>query len=486
MAIIFVLTFSHVDSTFLKNTNKINSNDQWEIKMVDSFGEVGYYSDITISDEVSYISYFDSSSKNLKISKIENDKITRETIDSEGEVGYYTSIDSDSKENLHISYYDKTNGDLKYAFYKDNKWNIKNIDTEGDTGLDTSICIDSNDNPHISYYDKTNGDLKYAFYTNNNWIIETVDTNDNTGLETSIAIDDSDNPHISYKNNIDGYLYYAYKQDNNWIISSVDTDCIVSGSTSIALDKSNNPNIIYYDVKPPNENRNLRHAYISNSEWNIDIIRPDLKHFYNIEGVGIKIDRFERIHVTFFNWEHWDLNYAYKIDKEWYIEEVDTEGMVGSYATIAIDEECYPHIGYMDNNNLALKYAKKIQYSPNKPEIPSGPNNCKLNTECKFSTKSYDFDDDKIRYKWDFGDGSNIDWSDYYNQGEEVEITHIWSENKIYQVRVKAEDTNGYESKWSDSLSVTVSKSKSINNQLLYFLEDYPQIFKIFKLITRI
>jgi hypothetical protein len=439
MAILFVLTFSHVDSTFVKNTNKINSNDQWEIKMVDSFGEVGYYSDITISDEVSYISYFDSSSKNLKIAKIKNDTITRETIDSEGEVGYYTSIDSDSKENL-----------------------------------------------HISYYDKTNGNLKYAFYTNNNWIIETVDKNDNTGLETSIAIDDYDNPHISYKNNIDGYLYYAYKQNNKWIISSVDTDCIVSGSTSIALDKSNNPNIIYYDVKPPNENWNLRHAYISNSEWNIDIIRPDLKHFYNIEGIGIKIDRFERIHVTFFNWEHWDLNYAYKIDKEWYIEEVDTEGMVGSYATIAIDEECYPHIGYMDNNNLALKYAKKIQYSPNKPEMPSGPNNCKLNTECKFSTKSYDFDDDKIRYKWDFGDGSNIEWSDYYNQGEEIEITHIWSENKIYQVRVKAEDTNGYESKWSDPLTVTVSKSKSINNQPFYFLEDYPQIFKIFKLITRI
>ncbi len=481
---LFIISFGQTSSIIINKQREKNTNDQWQIKTIDNFGEVGYYSDIEFYNNKIYISYYDSSGKNLKIAKIENNNITREIVDSKEDVGMYTSIEIDSIRNLHLSYYDKTNGNLKYALYKNNNWNIETVDTTGDVGLDTSIIVDSNNNPHISYYDKTNGDLKYAFYKNNNWNIETVDTKENTGLGTSIIFDSSSNPYISYSSKTDGYLYYAYKKDNNWNTNQVDTDCIVHGSTSITVDNKDNPYILYYDVKPPNEDWNLRLAYFSNSKWNIEIIQPDLKHFYNIQGSDILIDRFQRIHVCYYDWESWDLNYAYKKENIWYFESVDTERMVGSYASIAIDDEGYPHISYMDSNNLALKYAKKIQYSPEKPDKPIGPNKCKLNTECKFTTKSSDFDNDKIRYKWDFGDGEDTEWSDYYNSDEQIEVSHVWSEKDIYQIKVKAEDINGYESKWSEKLEISVSKSKdkiffytSIYNLLETFFTNIYQVF---------
>ncbi len=42
----------------------------------------------------------------------------------------------------------------------------------------------------------------------------------------------------------------------------------------------------------------------------------------------------------------------------WQIEDVDTEGYVGKFPSIALDSNKYPHISYYDSTNYDLKYAK--------------------------------------------------------------------------------------------------------------------------------
>jgi hypothetical protein len=88
-------------------------------------------------------------------------------IDSAGDVGSHTSISVDGC-NVYISYFDNTNHYLKFAKSENSgeSWlgspDIEStIDTTGDVGELSSIAVDGS-NVYISYYDETNGDLKFA------------------------------------------------------------------------------------------------------------------------------------------------------------------------------------------------------------------------------------------------------------------------------------------------------------------------------------
>ena len=85
-----------------------------------------------------------------------------ETVDSTGDVGRYTSITVDVNGNPHITYLDVTNVDLRYAKKTGGSWSIETVDAAGSVGYYTSIDFDANSNPHISCYTATGSDLKYA------------------------------------------------------------------------------------------------------------------------------------------------------------------------------------------------------------------------------------------------------------------------------------------------------------------------------------
>jgi predicted regulator of Ras-like GTPase activity (Roadblock/LC7/MglB family) len=92
------------------------------ITTVDTGGAavVGEYSSITIgTDGLPVISYYDNSNGNLKVAKCPNaacgGAATISTVDSTGDVGQYTSITIGTDGLPVISYFDATNGDLKVA-----------------------------------------------------------------------------------------------------------------------------------------------------------------------------------------------------------------------------------------------------------------------------------------------------------------------------------------------------------------------------------
>ena len=121
---------------------------------------------------------------------------------------------------------------------------------------------------------------------------------------------------------------------------------------------------------------------------------------------------------------------------------------------------------------------------PTKPYKPDGPVKVKMGEKYSYSTRSSDPDDDKIKYGWDWDGDYNIDeWTDYYDSGEEIIISHIWNEKGNYAVRVKAKDEAGLESFWSDPLTVTMPRNRLINRPFLTFLQQsFPNLFSILRL----
>ncbi len=341
------------------------------------------------------------------------------------------------------------------AFGNNGKWSIETIDMEGDIGMDTSICI-FNENIFISYYDIESKVLKLASFVNGKWNIEIVDSG-NVGMYSSIAVDSYGYIHISY-GNVRGKLFYAFLKDGERNVVEIDKNSIIWESTSIAIDKLSHPHICYYDISR-DDVWFLKHAYFDGKKWRIEIIDPDLIGFYNSKGASIAIDFYGRIHIAYFGWKGWDLKYAY-FDEKWHMEKVDEEGNVGAYPSIAIDLKGYPHISYIDKNNLDLKYAKRINYEPGKPEKPKGKIFAITGREYFYETNSIDFDGDKIRYGWDWN-GDNIvdEWTDFYESGNKVKISHSWDRPGIYKIKVMAEDEEGFLSMLSDEKIVFVIKS---------------------------
>ncbi len=471
----------------LPNTHSTES-DSWEIETVNDIGDIGWYSSIELFENDIFISCYDLENGDLRLVFGINQIWSQEIVDEKGDVGMYSSLAIDSEGIIHISYYDRTSGNLKYAKKTQDNWQFEIIDEVGDTGLDTSISIDTSDHIHISYYDKTNGNLKYATKKETSWKIEIVDANGNIGCGTSIATDKSNTVHISYTDNDQGFLWYATNTDSEWTITCVDDESLVYGSTALSLDSSGSPHICYYDVPNPTEDWSLKYATKQDQKWIKEIIDPDLKYFWNEWGCSIAIDSFDRVHVGYYAWNKWNANYALKSNNNWITEVVESEGSVGGYASITVNESGYPYMSYMNMNEVSLKFAKKINFSPETPNTPQGKKIGLKGKTYSFETKTIDFDKDTISYGWKWDDESNIEWTAFQRSNTSIKMNHTWDTAGKHTIQVKARDENGFESSWSDSLTVIMIKSKEVQYPILNFMKinqkgllDYGflQIFQI-------
>ncbi len=93
---------------------------------------------------------------------------------------------------------------------------------------------------------------------------------------------------------------------------------------------------------------------------------------------------------------------------------------------------------------------------PDTPQRPSGPTSGKINVEYTFSTSTTDPNGDSIFYMWSWGDGIQSNWLGPYTSGASVSATHMWSEQGTFSITVKAKDSAGEESDWSEPFAVSM------------------------------
>ena len=63
---------------------------------------------------------------------------------------------------------------------------------------------------------------------------------------------------------------------------------------------------------------------------------------------------------------------------------------------------------------------------------------------------------DTVFCLWDWGDGTYSGWLGPYASGEEICVTHAWSDEGSFSIRVKLKDEYGAESEWSEAFKIII------------------------------
>lgn len=102
-------------------------------------------------------------------------------------------------------------------------------------------------------------------------------------------------------------------------------------------------------------------------------------------------------------------------------------------------------------------YTVNIISPPLTPTIPSGPTNLGETDSGMYSTSAIDPDDNRVQYRFDWGDGTISDWTILVDSGQPGSKSHFWIIPDTYYLRSQARDEYGYNSGWSDSLAVEIT-----------------------------
>jgi hypothetical protein len=168
-----------------------------------------------------------------------------------------------------------------------------------------------------------------------------------------------------------------------------------------------------------------------------------------------------------------------------------TEG-IRNYLDTASSMDCGDHKtieSWEPFGDPTLAIAKESQ-PPLKPQTPTGITNGKSGVEYTYTTSTTDPEGNKVFYRFDWDAAGIHDYSIWYGpyeSGEECEITHKWNSQGNFEIWAQAKDTNGKISEWSDPLSVSMPKSKTIlNRPLLNYLQQHSFMYQLIQRFLRL
>jgi YVTN family beta-propeller protein len=94
---------------------------------------------------------------------------------------------------------------------------------------------------------------------------------------------------------------------------------------------------------------------------------------------------------------------------------------------------------------------------PGIPAAPNGPTQGEVGVSYDFTASTTDPDTDQVQYQFDWGDGTQSDWSSLVPSGTPVQMTYAWSTASTYNVKARAKDEHGSTSAWSAEHQIVIS-----------------------------
>jgi len=206
-------------------------------------------------------------------------------------------------------------------------WDIQRVDApEYFTEMSNRSLVMKYDSPCIAF----GGDHLYLTCNFFHWTYVIIDSSFGVGRFAAITKDAQQNLYISYYDETNGALKVARQNGDNWTIDTVDTG---------------EPAAAQGEVISPDPTDLIQPEAISSAKRGVGGYTS-----ITAEGNG-------RMHVSYYDFQHQSLKYAFYDGTHWQNETVDQSGNVGTYTSIAVNSQGQPRIGYYDASAGNLKFA---------------------------------------------------------------------------------------------------------------------------------
>jgi hypothetical protein len=150
-----------------------------------------------------------------------------------------------------------------------------------------------------------------------------------------------------------------------------------------------------------------------------------------------------------------------------------------------LDGDGWPNWGSIHDEIVFAMSESPKPLGPFPPAIPFGSSIINAGEEETYVTVTTDPAEKLIEYFWDWDDGTLSQWEGPYESGQMAESTHVWTEEGYYNIKVKARNTDGIESEWSDPFPIEVPKSKTIYTSLFRYLKNYPILYQLLRVLQK-
>ena len=143
----------------------------------------------------------------------------------------------------------------------------------------------------------------------------------------------------------------------------------------------------------------------------------------------------------------------------------DSVSMLHSWSspdTYRVEAQAKDEFGNMSGWSQSLSVIVDSNHAPDDPDAPSGPSTGAIDTTYSFSASTTDPDGDRVKYRFDWGDGLQ-EWTGLGASGAQVQMAHAWTSVNTYDVKVMAQDEHGSTSSWSVAHSIVIGISNPPN-----------------------
>ena len=106
-----------------------------------------------------------------------------------------------------------------------------------------------------------------------------------------------------------------------------------------------------------------------------------------------------------------------------------------------------------------------VNSPPGQPAISAGKSTVLPGEMISFATSAEDPDGDRLRYIFDWGDGS-VSVTDWTESGRALSITHSWRRAGRYVISARAEDCANASSPWSEAITIIINTLPGRPDQL--------------------